>query len=185
MIENSIDVLKLQKPGFFQFSRKKTYNEQMRKYSDDLIKILEQERSTKLKIDAFIKDLKHIEDQILYENKLIEDKNSEIVRAIQNEDKEIKKLQEKIRDMKNVLVNTDANVLDFALPYDDLQMSNPWFDEEYRRIQSELFIIALKVRKQFLYENIKNIEAATRIWNKQQNYLDKNIVIQEALGGLT
>lgn len=82
--------------------------------------------------------------------------------------------------MKNVLVNTDANVLDFALPYDDLQMSNPWFDEEYRRIQSELFIIALKVRKQFLYENIKNIEAATRIWNKQQNYLDKNIVIQEA-----
>lgn len=62
----------------------------MRKYSDDLIKILEQERSTKLKIDAFIKDLKHIEDQILYENKLIEDKNSEIVRAIQNEDKEIK-----------------------------------------------------------------------------------------------
>lgn len=95
MIENSIDVLKLQKPGFFQFSRKKTYNEQMRKYSDDLIKILEQERSTKLKIDAFIKDLKHIEDQILYENKLIEDKNSEIVRAIQNEDKEIKNFKKK------------------------------------------------------------------------------------------
>lgn len=67
----------------------------MRKYSDDLIKILEQERSTKLKIDAFIKDLKHIEDQILYENKLIEDKNSEIVRAIQNEDKEIKNFKKK------------------------------------------------------------------------------------------
>lgn len=180
MIENSIDVLKLQKPGFFQFSRKKTYNEQMRKYSDDLIKILDQERSTKLKIDAFIKDLKYIEDQISYENKLIKDKNSEIVQAIQNEDKEIKKLQTKIRDIKYVLVNTDVNMLDFSLPYDDLQMSNPWFDEEYRRIQSELFIIALKVRKQFLYENIKNINAAAKIWNKQQNYLDKNIIIQEA-----
>ena len=180
MIENSIDVLKLQKPGFFQFSRKKTYNEQMRKYSDDLIKILDQERSTKLKIDAFIKDLKHIEDQISYGNKLIEDKNSEIVQAIQNEDEEIKKLEAKIRDMKSILVNTDVNVLDFSLSYEDLQMSNPWFDEEYRRIQSELFIVALKVRKQFLYENIKNIEAATRIWNKQQNYLDKNIIIQEA-----
>lgn len=180
MIENSIDVLKLQKPGFFQFSRKKTYNEQMRKYSDDLIKILDQERSTKLKIDAFIKDLKYIEDQISYENKLIKDKNSEIVQAIQNEDKEIKKLQTKIRDIKYVLVNTDVNMLDFSLSYDDLQMSNPWFDEEYRRIQSELFISALKVRKQFLYENIKNIEAATRIWDKQQNYLDKNIIIQEA-----
>ena len=58
----------------------------MRKYSDDLIKILDQERSTKLKIDAFIKDLKHIEDQISYGNKLIEDKNSEIVRAIQTKD---------------------------------------------------------------------------------------------------
>lgn len=180
MIENSIDVLKLQKPGFFQFSRKKTYNEQMRKYSDDLIKILDQERSTKIKIGAFIKDLKHIEDQISYGNKLIEDKNSEIVQAIQNEDKEIKKLEAKIRDMRSVLENTDVNVLNFSLPYDDLQMSNPWFDEEYRRIQSELFIVALKVRKQFLYENIKNIEAATRIWNKQQNYLDKNIIIQEA-----
>ena len=72
MIENSIDVLKLQKPGFFQFSRKKTYNEQMRKYSDDLLKILDQERSTKSKLDSFIKDLKHIEDQISYENKLIQ-----------------------------------------------------------------------------------------------------------------
>ena len=82
----------------------------MRKYSDDLIKILDQERSTKLKIDAFIKDLKHIEDQISYRNKLIEDKNSEIVQAMQNEDKEIKKLEVKIRDMKSVLVNTDQTV---------------------------------------------------------------------------
>ena len=181
MIENSIDVLKLQKPGFFQFSRKKTYNEQMRKYSDELLQILDKERTTKSMLDDFVQELKAIESQISHENKLIKDKNSEIVQAIQNEDKEIKKLQAKIRDMKYVLVNTDVNVLDFALSYDDLQMSNPWFDEEYRRIQSELFIIALKVRKQFLYENIENIDAATKIWNKQQNYLDKNIIIiQEA-----
>ncbi len=180
MIENSIDVLKLQKPGFFQFSRKKTYNEQMRKYLDELLQILDKERTTKSMLDDFVQELKAIESQISHENKLIKDKNSEIVQATQKDDYEIKKLEAKIRDLKDVFVNTDVNVLDFSLSYDDLQMSNPWFDEEYRRIQSELFISALKVRKQFLYENIKNIEAATRIWDKQQNYLDKNIIIQEA-----
>ena len=180
MIENSIDVLKLQKPGFFQFSRKKSYDEQMRKYSDELLQILDKERTTKSMLDDFTQELKAIESQISYGNKLVEDKKSEIVQAIQKDDYEIKKLEAKIRDLKDVSVNTDVNVLDFSLSYDDLQMSNPWFDEEYRRIQSELFISALKVRKQFLYENIKNIEAATRIWDKQQNYLDKNIVIQQA-----
>lgn len=180
MIENSIDVLKLQKPGFFQFSRKKSYDEQMRKYSYELLKILDKERSTKSMLDEFVEELKVVESQISYKNNLIKDKNSEIVQAIQKDDYEIKKLEAKIRDLKDVSVNTDVNVLDFSLSYDDLQMSNPWFDEEYRRIQSELFISALKVRKQFLYENIKNIEAATRIWDKQQNYLDKNIVIQQA-----
>ena len=180
MIENSIDVLKLQKPGFFQFSRKKSYDEQMRKYSDELLKILDKERSTKSMLDDFVEELKVVEYQISYGNKLVEDKKSQIVQATQKEDYEIKKLEAKIRDLKDVSVNTDVNVLDFSLSYDDLQMSNPWFDEDYRRIQSELFISALKVRKQFLYENIKNIEAATRIWDKQQTYLDKNIVIQQA-----
>lgn len=180
MIENSIDVLKLQKPGFFQFSRKKSYDEQMRKYSDELLQILDKERSTKSMLDDFVEELKVVEYQISYGNKLVEDKKSQIVQATQKEDYEIKKLEAKIRDLKDVSVNTDGNVLDFSLSYDDLQMSNPWFDDEYRRIQSELFISALKVRKQFLYENIKNIEAATRIWSKQQNYLDKNIVIQQA-----
>ncbi|MDU5369176.1 MAG: AAA domain-containing protein [Finegoldia magna] len=180
MIENSIDVLKLQKPGLFQFSRKKSYDEQMRKYSDELLQILDKERTTKSMLDDFTQELKAIESQISYGNKLVEYKKSQIVQATQSDDYEIKKLEAKIRDLKDVSVNTDVNVLDFSLSYDDLQMSNPWFDEEYRRIQSELFISALKVRKQFLYENIKNIEVATRIWSKQQNYLDKNIVIQQA-----
>ncbi|MDU5224090.1 MAG: AAA domain-containing protein [Finegoldia magna] len=180
MIENSIDVLKLQKPGLFQFSRKKSYDEQMRKYSDELLQILDKERTTKSMLDDFTQELKAIESQISYGNKLVEDKKSQIVQATQSDDYEIKKLEAKIRDLKDVSVNTDVNVLDFSLSYDDLQMSNPWFDEEYRRIQSELFISALKVRKQFLYENIKNIEAATIIWSKQQKYLDKNIVIQQA-----
>lgn len=59
-------------------------------------------------------------------------------------------------------------------------MSNPWFDINYRRLQSQLFIKALEVRKQFLYENIKNIKAAYTIWNKQSEYLEKKHIISEA-----
>lgn len=66
------------------------------------------------------------------------------------------------------------------IDYETLQLSNPWFDTEYRKLQSELFISALKVRKQFLYDNVKNIKAAHKIWDKQRDYLSKKMVISEA-----
>ena len=47
-------------------------------------------------------------------------------------------------------------------------------------MQSRLFIAALKLRKQFLYENIKSIQAAQIIWNKQKEYLDNKEMIEEA-----
>ena len=71
-------------------------------------------------------------------------------------------------------------LLKMDLPYDELQLSNPWFDEEYRIAQSKLFIMALRVRKQFMYENRKNINAATIIWNKQKEYIEKKVVIEAA-----
>ena len=65
-------------------------------------------------------------------------------------------------------------VLDFEKDYDSLQMSNPWFDERYRIEQSKLFVSALQVRKEFLYENRKNLNAAINIWKYQNNYVEKN-----------
>ena len=53
-------------------------------------------------------------------------------------------------------------------------MSNPWFDERYRIEQSKLFVSALQVRKEFLYENRKNLNAAINIWKYQNNYVEKN-----------
>lgn len=82
MIENSIDVLKLQKPGLFQFSRKKSYDEQMRKYSDELLQILDKERTTKSMLDDFTQELKAIESQISYGNKLVEDKNHRLYKQL-------------------------------------------------------------------------------------------------------
>ena len=58
--------------------------------------------------------------------------------------------------------------------------SNPWFGEDYRIAQSKLFIKALAVRKQFLYENRKNIKAATIIWSNQNKYLEKKNIIVAA-----
>ena len=70
--------------------------------------------------------------------------------------------------------------LNMYINYDSLQLSNPWFDEEYRKLQSKLFIDALRVRKQFLYENQRSIKAAYLIWNRQKEYLDNKQVITEA-----
>lgn len=58
--------------------------------------------------------------------------------------------------------------------------SNPWFGEDYRIAQSKLFIKALAVRKQFLYENRKNIKAATIIWSNQNKYLENKKIIVAA-----
>lgn len=43
--------------------------------------------------------------------------------------------------------------LDLNQPYDDLQLSNPWFNKKFRIKQSEVFLLSLAVRKQFLFEN--------------------------------
>ena len=64
--------------------------------------------------------------------------------------------------------------------YRNLQLSNPWFDEAYRIAQSKLFVMALRVRKQFLYENRKNVKAAIIVWAQQDKYLEKKTVIEAA-----
>lgn len=73
--------------------------------------------------------------------------------------------------------------LDFAQDYDNLQLSNPWFTKNYRIAQTELFIAALRVRKQFLYDNRKNIEAAVYIRKNQSQYLASNRAVTEAAWG--
>lgn len=93
---------------------------------------------------------------------------------------ELKKLKDAIdshEEQKNTL---NINILDLDKEYDELQLDNPWFDKKYRYAQSELFILALQVRKQFLYENLENIKYAIDIWEDQQKYLDN----KEKLAGI-
>ncbi len=77
-------------------------------------------------------------------------------------------------------LGSDAKPLDMSVDYEKLQLSNPWFGKEYRKEQSRLFILALRVRKQFIFENVKNITNAAFIWGKQNEYLEEKEIITAA-----
>ena len=66
--------------------------------------------------------------------------------------------------------NDIGKPLDMDVNYEALQLSNPWFTEKYRIEQSKLFIISLRVRKQYLFENRRNLRHAIEIWEKPMKY---------------
>ena len=85
---------------------------------------------------------------------------------------------------KDVLIkkmnDMSVKALDMNENYQELQKSNPWFDRKFREKQARLFITALKVRKQFLYENLESIEEAIEIWNQQYKYRKNKDLIKES-----
>jgi superfamily I DNA and/or RNA helicase len=93
---------------------------------------------------------------------------NEIIRSL-------KTIDSRMNRLKTENPSIGLNDLDMTVNYENLQFSNPWFDEAYRIEQSELFILALQVRKQFLYENRKSIRAAVRIWWNQNDKDSKSI----------
>jgi hypothetical protein len=94
-------------------------------------------------------------------------------REIQRLVDQMKEMEEKYKPAWDALMP-----IDFDASYEELQQYSPWFDEDFRKEQSRLFIMALRVRKQFLYENMKNLQAASNIWNHQKDYLDNQKVIE-------
>lgn len=180
-INLSIDALKLQKPWFFSAKKiKQDYKERMRSFSEALIQIIDENRklnkykhSLEDEINTILKKEKEYESKICQKKK----KNNQIV----NEELgKIQKLDESIQLLSKEINAASVKVLDMNADYNILQMDNSWFDKEYRCLQSRLFIAALKLRKQFLYENVKSIQAAQIIWNKQKEYLDNKEMIEEA-----
>ena len=85
----------------------------------------------------------------------------------------LKDLEGKLDTLKKIKSEYDITEIDFSITYDELQKSNPWFTKKFRILQSELFILALKVRKQFLKENNENLIAARKIWAQQSKYISK------------
>lgn len=81
------------------------------------------------------------------------------------------KLESEIKRVQNL--KDQGAEIDFTQEYGALQKSNPWFDKEFRILQSRLFISSLKVRKQFLFENRKNLKAAREVWTQQEYYASR------------
>ena len=93
--------------------------------------------------------------------------------------KEIEDIENWINDFIQSADGKDI-LLDMNKHYKDLQLSNPWFDKSFRIEQSKLFILALRVRMQFLYENRENINLAATIWEQQKEYCETTGMIEAA-----
>ena len=141
-VHEKVEALKLQKPWLYIeplsgfISSWQNYREKSIAFSDELLTLISKEEE--------------LNDRI---NKLSEKLNV---------------LQEEIKNIKNAIKPFDSvrdiELLDLTADYDTLQKSSPWFGREYRIMQSELFIAALRVRKQFLFENKSHVNAAFRTW---------------------
>lgn len=178
-------MLKKQKPGFF--SSKNTKNEyklKLNEVNETIRNILEEEFHYITEEENYQKRIKELTNE--------ESQCSAKLNAAQQDfevwksscKKQISQLEQSIQQFSSVLDHNNIVPLDMTQDYDKLHLSNPWFDETYREEQSRLFIKALKVRKQFLYENRENVEAAVEIWESQNDYIKKKNIIEAAWGWL-
>ncbi|WP_163535133.1 AAA domain-containing protein [Helicobacter suis] len=87
----------------------------------------------------------------------------------------LQNLEQKIIHLLNMLNTQDNTIkpLDFSLSYEDLQKSNPWFNADFRKLQGQLFLLALGVKKQFLLDNLDNLRNAKQIWGNAYKLKDK------------
>lgn len=180
-IHQCIEALKLQKPGFFSTrKRKNEFREKNRIYSEQLQQVIIEEQGIKAKIFEAERQLKKLQSDVFRHKAELKQNQDAFEQWKKKEMIEIHRLENEAAGLKKCVADISVKKLDFTVDYETLQLSNPWFDTEYRRMQSRLFITALRVRKQFLYENKKNIKAAYLIWSKQYSHLEHKIVISEA-----
>ena len=81
--------------------------------------------------------------------------------------------EEKIQQFDNNFNDRNIKLLDFDASYDEAQISNPWYNKEFRILQTKLFMASLKVRKLFLYKHVSHLKAASIIFSQQKDYLSK------------
>lgn len=176
-----IEALKLQKPKLFSPRKhKKEFRQQRKEYSDQLQIAIVKENKIRIELLGLQDKIKNFQTEIDIIKRKSEQDQIIFDTWEENKKSEIHNLEAEVENLEERLKSIEINELNLELDYEELQLSNPWFDIKYRRLQSQLFIKALEVRKQFLYENRKNIKAAYIIWNKQSEYIEKKHIISEA-----
>lgn len=176
-----IQSLREQKPRFFAPRKSKLeYKTRLEEFSQQLLdcvnnsKKISEEEGRK---ERRLRELREEQDALINKQQ-----KAQLLfnKWIAKQEAEISSVETQCDTYKKELSGKKLKTLDMSLEYAKLQELNPWFGEEYRIAQSKLFILALRVRKQFLYENRKNIKAAIIIWNKQNDYLNKKHIIVAA-----
>lgn len=189
-IKEVLELLKIEKPNIlervFNRSKVKVYDTKKEEYKNQLLNLLDNSSkltSKKMKYEdkkvEIIKKIEGLKEEIEIKNKDLEEKLKKIMGEIEKLEeflKEVEVAEKRLPEFTKE--NTVFEKLDMSREYAELHLSNPWFNKIYRILQAELFIDALRVRKQFLYEKKKNIKAACEIWSRQDVYLDKNIILQ-------
>lgn len=175
--QRNYDTVRLQKPAFlwiqkiFNPSGTKAYFESLT-HANDTLTQAEKRKTDRMKEQADLE--KCLAEKQRKISGLMKQKQHSTEAVSQWEKKKEKELEmqlDKIKKLEKEL--PDVRGIDFSQPYEEFQKSNPWSDKEFRIMQTELFIDSLKVKKQFLYENRKNLAMARTIWKKQWEYVSK------------
>lgn len=177
--ERNYDVLKAQEPRLLWFhkifnrSKLNEYFEKLNSVNEILNQLSQQTSELSLSQSKTNQDLnQNIERKKTIKKQQDQDK-AVLQKWSKKQQSDLDDLNKKIKPLEQLKTQSGIEELDFSESYAVLQKSNPWFNKEFRIKQSELFIVALKVRKQFLFENKKHIKTARIIWSQQQQYLSK------------
>lgn len=167
------------RPSFFSRQKRAQYDETKNAKLTELDALNHSENSYHTNLIELSKSSQKYEDQKNQNIKIIKDNSISIEQWKKNQ----KNRMEELRNWLNNQPEKDAvcgKPIDFDQSYEDLQLSSPWFTEEYRKAQSHLFILALRVRKQFLYDNRKHVKTACKIWKNRNKSAYENGNLLEA-----
>ncbi len=179
--EQCLQLYKEQKPGFFaKRAKKQEYKSRLEEMTDELIRLEDENAKNSERKNQINNQITECQMKLNQIKKEQEERNKDFLSWKSAKEGKISSLEKNVHEYERIINGSVIEPLHMNLEYDDLQMSNPWFDESYRIAQSKLFVAALRVRKQFLYENRKNIKAAVIVWNQQEKYLERKPVIEAA-----
>lgn len=125
---------------------------------------------------------KHLENKYTPQAGVYNEFNKQLAHVTELRDDAQKLAVQYMAGVKSASEQLKGTPLDMDCDYDTLQKSNPWFDESFRIAQSKLFISALKVRKQFLYENLESLKSAVNIFANIRKFADERAAAAAAWG---
>lgn len=172
----NMNAVKQQKPVPFFFLKlihhksAKEYTKQLSTLSISLTRLLEEQNSLKKALSDELECLSKLKNE---RRAHVDEKESIDVnfKSWHHGSKErLDTLASQVQSLETKIKESRHKPIDLTQSYDELQQANPWFDEEYRIEQSKLFIAALAVRKQFLYENRRSLNGSSLIWERMSDY---------------